>query len=143
MGGGRRRCWPRWVRRHGQRADKRGCQKAAVEGVARRWGWASPSWYDEQRRWAALTGTCAGLKDQAEKADVKAATVDVVEVEAGPRTATELAYWRLGMAHMAELVTSLSPVQRQDLSAEAAQAIGAQVLPLSRELLILSSHLPA
>lgn len=117
--------------------------KAAVEGVARRWGWASPAWYDEQRRWAALTDTTAGLKDQAEKAGLKAATVDIVEVDAGPRTAMELTHWRLGMAHMAELVTSLSPVQRQDLAAEAAQAIGAQVLPLSRELLILSIHLPA
>jgi ubiquinone/menaquinone biosynthesis C-methylase UbiE len=117
--------------------------KAAVEGVARRWGWAPPAWYDEQRRWAALTDTSAGLKEQAEKAGLKAATVDIVEVAAGPRTAMELTYWRLGMAHMAELVTSLSPVQRQDLAAEAAQAIGAQVLPLNRELLILSSHLPA
>jgi SAM-dependent methyltransferase len=117
--------------------------KTAVESVAARWGWEPPLWYQEQRGWAALTGTAAGLQAQAKKAGLEAANVDLIDVSAGLRSAVELANWRLGMAHMAEFTMALPRTQRQRLVAEAAEAVGPQAQPLRREVLVLSSHLPA
>ncbi len=39
--------------------------KFAVDEVARRLGWRPPPWFEEQKRWAALTDTPGGLAHQA------------------------------------------------------------------------------
>jgi SAM-dependent methyltransferase len=117
--------------------------KATVDEVAARWGWEAPAWYHEQRHWAALTDTPAGLRAQAQQAGLDDADVFSVEVDAGLRTPTEFVTWRLGMAHMAGFVSEIPASERRRLVAEAELAVTPHTQPLLRLLLILSSRLPA
>jgi len=117
--------------------------KGAVDEVAERWGWQPPAWYREQRSWAALTDTSAGLEAEARRAGLEANEVLSVEVDAGPLSPRELVNWRLGLAHMSAFAVALSSGELRRLIAEAEDAIGPGPHPLRRELLILSSQLPA
>jgi SAM-dependent methyltransferase len=117
--------------------------KHAVDEVARRMGWHAPGWLDEQKRWAALTDTPAGLVHQAEKAGIPASEVRAFAVDAGRLTPGELVAWRLGHAHMAGYVTQLDLGDRNRLVSEVERAVGPGPQRLRRELLVLSSHLPA
>jgi demethylmenaquinone methyltransferase/2-methoxy-6-polyprenyl-1,4-benzoquinol methylase len=117
--------------------------KAAVDEVARGRGWQAPEWFEEQRRWAALTETPGGLADQAARAGLPAPGIRVIEVEAGPLTPRELVGWRLGHAHLAGFFIALSEESRDELLHEAEEAVGPGPQSLRRELLILSSRLPA
>jgi ubiquinone/menaquinone biosynthesis C-methylase UbiE len=117
--------------------------KTAVDEVARRRGWQVPAWFDEQKRWAALTDTPTGLADQAERAGLPVSDVRVIDVEAGPLTPRELVGWRLGHAHVAGFVSGLGGDARHQLFREAEEAVGPGPQSLRRELLVLSSHLPA
>ncbi len=115
----------------------------AVEGVAAAWGWQAPAWYHDQRSWAALTDTHAGLRTQAERACLPAVEVFSIEVDVGLLIPLELVSWRLGHAHMADFAMALSASDLRRLMAEAEAALGPSPQRLCRQLLILSSHLPA
>ncbi len=117
--------------------------KAAVDEVARRFGWRPPTWFEEQKRWAELTDTPGGLLGQAERASLPVSGFQVIDVEAGPLNAAELVGWRLGHAHLAGFVSRLAPDDRHRLLAEAREAVGPLPQSLRRELLILSSRLRA
>jgi SAM-dependent methyltransferase len=117
--------------------------KVAAEQAAARWGWQAPAWYYQQMAWAAQTDTPAGLAAQAAQAGLPRAQVSCIEVDAGLFSARELVYWRLGHAHMAGFAVSLAPADLSDLVTEAATTIEPGPQALRRELLILSSHLPA
>jgi ubiquinone/menaquinone biosynthesis C-methylase UbiE len=117
--------------------------KVAVDEVARRWGWRPPAWFEEQRRWAAQTDTPEALARHAERAALPVTDLRVIEVEAGPLTPAELVAWRLGHAHLAGYVTQLAPDVRHQLVRHAVESVGSCPQPLGRELLILSSRLPA
>ncbi len=117
--------------------------KSAVDEVARRRGWRAPDWFAEQQRWAALTDTPRGMADQADRAGLPVSDIRVVEVEAGPLASGELVGWRLGHAHLAGFFTALGGDARDALFHEAEAAVGPSPQSLRRELLILSSHLPA
>jgi SAM-dependent methyltransferase len=117
--------------------------KVAVDQVAARWGWEAPAWYRAQTAWAALTDTAAGLARQAADAGLSGAEVRSVEADAGLFSAEELIGWRLGHAHMAGFASALPAADLRRFVAEAGGVIGPGPQPLRRELLILSSRLPA
>jgi ubiquinone/menaquinone biosynthesis C-methylase UbiE len=117
--------------------------KAAVEAVAARWGWQAPAWHDEQKRWASLSDTPTALRSLAAEAGLEVSEVSSIEVDAGLRTCSEFVKWRLGMAQMAGFLSGLPQRDRQLLMAESEKAVAPHTQPLRRELLILSSCLPA
>jgi ubiquinone/menaquinone biosynthesis C-methylase UbiE len=117
--------------------------KTTVDEVARRRGWRAPDWFEDQSRWAALTDTPGGLADQAARAGLPVPGILVTEVEAGPLTPRELVGWRLGHAYLAGFFMALDEESRDELLDEAEGAVGPDPQSLRRELLILSSRLPA
>ena len=117
--------------------------QGAVEGVAAQWGWSPPAWYQQQREWAALTDTPAGLQAQAAAAGLATITVKSTTVDAGPQSAADLVAWRLGLAHLAAFVGSLGAADRVGLTDDAIAAVGPGSHRLRRRVLILSSSAPA
>lgn len=117
--------------------------KAAVDAVARRYGWCPPAWFEAQQRWATQTDTPAGLRGQAQRADLPVVDLAVVEVDAGPLTPSQLAAWRLGHAQLAGFVTRLARLDRLRLFRDAEEAVRPFPHSLRRELLVLSSRRPA
>jgi len=117
--------------------------KRVVDDVAAAWGWHEPPWYGEQRRWAALTDTPAGLAAQARAAGLLRAHVERVEADTGPLTAADVVAWRLGHAHLAGFVRSLPSATRARLAAEAEARLGPGPHELRRMLLMLSIQVAA
>ncbi len=114
--------------------------KAAVDQVASNHGWRPPTWYLRLKQDVAPetedVDRVATLAAEAGYGDVH---VDVRSVSTGIQAPTDLAEWRLGMAHLAPFLASLTPAERDVVIAEAIAAVDAMP-PLTVDLVILSAR---
>ncbi len=98
--------------------------KAAVDAALVELGFAPPPWYVELKRdIEPRVGAPAALAATARAAGYDDVRVTVVDVATGVDTPGALAAWRLGMAHLAPFVRTLSPAQRQRATAAAEAAV--------------------
>jgi SAM-dependent methyltransferase len=114
--------------------------KAAVDEVLGAFGYRPPSWYVTFKRdtepWASDTAALGRDTAAAGYTDVRLRTVMVDTGLSGP---AELAAWRLGMAHVAPFVGSLTADRRAELR-HAAQAAVAGTGPLVVDMLVLTAR---
>jgi SAM-dependent methyltransferase len=114
--------------------------KAAVDGVLGSFGYEPPPWYvtfkqDTEPRasdpaWLTRATTTAGFTE---------VRLRTVAVRSGLSTPAQLASWRLGMAHVAPFVRSLSAVRRAELR-RAAEAAVVGTGPLVVSMLVLTAR---
>jgi SAM-dependent methyltransferase len=114
--------------------------KAAVDEVLGAFGYRPPSWYvtfkqDTEPR----ASDPAALRRDATAAGYSAVRLRPVTVNTGLSSAAELASWRLGMAHVAPFVGSLTPARRAELR-HAAEAAVAGTGPLVVDMLVLTAR---
>jgi SAM-dependent methyltransferase len=114
--------------------------KAAVDEVLGAFGYQAPAWYLTFKRdtepWASDPAALGRDTTAAGYTDVRLRTVTV---DTGLSRPAELAAWRLGMAHVAPFVASLSSGRRAALRRAAAAAVtGAG--PLIVDLLVLTAR---
>ncbi|MBV9796027.1 MAG: methyltransferase domain-containing protein [Actinobacteria bacterium] len=113
--------------------------KAAVDQVLTRFGYQSPPWYVTFKRetepWASDP---AALGRDLAAAGYAAVQLQTVTVDTGLSSPAELAAWRLGMAHVAPFVGSLTATRQADLR-HAAQAAVAGTGPLVVAMLVLTA----
>jgi SAM-dependent methyltransferase len=119
--------------------------KAAVDDVLGSFGYQPPSWYvafkqDTEPRasdpaWLARAAAKAGFTD---------VRLRTVAVEGGLATPAQLASWRLGMAHVAPFVCSLSAARRAELRRAAEAAVAEPAVagtgPLVVSVLVLTAR---
>lgn len=112
--------------------------KAAIETVAASFGFEPPAWYVRlKREIEPVTNTPDALRRCAEQAGLEHVSVLEVTVDAGVNTREDIVATRLGMAHLAPFVATLSPRRRAALIGAAASAIGADPQPLRPSVLIM------
>jgi SAM-dependent methyltransferase len=111
--------------------------KAAVDEVLGAFGYRPPAWYvtfkQETEPWASDPAALARDAAAAGYADVRLRTVTV---DTGRSSPAELASWRLGMAHIAPFVSSLTAARQAELR-HAAEAAVSGTGPLAVEMLVL------
>jgi SAM-dependent methyltransferase len=118
--------------------------KDQVEGVAARFGFRRPDWYERLKADVEpLTAEPGALAAAARAAGLSA--VDVVErpVELGLQAPADLVAWRLGTPSLAGFAASLPPARRAALVAAAEEALGPAPQPFTPLILILSSRVAA
>jgi len=87
--------------------------KLAVDGALRPFGFRPPAWYESMKQEAdAAAQDPARLADQAAGAGFTGVRVAAITVPTGLSTPTQLASWRLGLAHYAPFLQSLDPARR-------------------------------
>jgi SAM-dependent methyltransferase len=111
--------------------------KAAVDEVLGSFGYQPPSWYvtfkQDTEPWASDPAALGRDTTAAGYTDVRLRTVTV---DTGRSSPAELASWRLGMAHVAPFVGSLTAARRAELRRAAAAAV-AGTGPLVVDMLVL------
>jgi SAM-dependent methyltransferase len=116
----------------------------AVAGVARRWGWRPDSWY---RRVKTELEPAVADRDRLTAMATDAGLTDVsvidVEVNTAVRSPAELVAWRLGGPGLAGFVAALATPEREQLMAEATEAVGLDPQPFRPVIRIVSSIRPA
>ena len=125
--------------------------KLAVEDVARRYGWVPSPWHLALKHNTQLTDESHLLESCAAQAGLTQVEVIDQVVDTALRSPAELVRWRLGLGELAAFVTSLDPVDRDRLVAEATAAVAATAdsgprrspQSLMRRVLMLSSRAPA
>ena len=115
--------------------------KSAVDAACRDRGWTPPEWYvDLQRDAIPLLATPSGaLTHAAALAGVEATVVDVPFHELDR---AQLVAWRLGMAHIAPFVASLSSDERADLTADALARVPTDTPSLVRSIVVVTWEKP-
>jgi ubiquinone/menaquinone biosynthesis C-methylase UbiE len=112
--------------------------KRVVDTVCAARGWAPPQWYRDMQRNAvpllatperALSRLSAALPD---------AEAEVLRVGFPELDRPALVAWRLGMAHIAPFVASLSPPERKAIACEAVESL--DDTPLVRSIVVVSWH---
>lgn len=118
--------------------------KDAVDAAAARFGYAPPAWY------VRLKLECEPLSNTREMlrrcaTDAGLAHVDVTErvVDTGVTSAADIVAVRVGMAHLAPFVGSLTPERREAFVRAAIDSVGDDPQPMRPAVLILSSRAPA
>jgi len=113
--------------------------KEIVDTVATRHGFVVPDWYVrlKQDRETAVDEPDK-VASLARAAGYPRVAATIHDVDVGVRTPAELSDWRLGMAHLAPFVASLTPAQRGDLQAEC-DTLLAGAPPLIVPLIVLSA----
>jgi SAM-dependent methyltransferase len=113
--------------------------KAAVDEVLGAFGYRPPSWYVTFKRdtepWASDPAALRRDTAAAGYTDVRLRTVTV---DTGLADPAALASWRLGMAHVAPFVGSLTPARRASLR-RAAEAAVTGTGPLVVDMLVLTA----
>ena len=114
--------------------------KAAVDEVLAWFGYRPPPWYvtfkQDTEPWASDP---AALVRDATAAGYTGIRLRTVTVDTGLSSPAELASWRLGMAHVAPFVGSLTPARRGELW-RAAQAAVTGTGPLVVDMLVLTAR---
>jgi SAM-dependent methyltransferase len=114
--------------------------KAAVDEVLGAFGYRPPPWYITFKRdtepWASDPAALLRDTSAAGYANIRLATITV---NTGLSRPAELAAWRLGMAHVAPFVSSLTSARRAGLR-RAAQAAVAGAGPLVVDMLVLTAR---
>lgn len=112
--------------------------KAHVDRVAADHGFTSPAWYVSLKRQVApVLGERAQLASAARAAGLTAVDVQEITVDTGLKTAEDLVRWRLGMAHLAPFMGTLSATARERIRQEAIRAVADDPLPVMPEVLVL------
>jgi SAM-dependent methyltransferase len=113
--------------------------KAAVDEVLGVFGYRPPPWYiafkQDTEPWASDPAVLGRDTTAAGYTDFRLRTITV---NTGLSRPAELAAWRLGMAHIAPFVSSLTPARRAELR-RAAQAAVTGSGPLVVDLLVLTA----
>lgn len=113
--------------------------KAAVDDAAEPFGFRPPPWHGTLKQSGErLVGDPDGLAALAHRAGYRDVEVRVVHVETGLDTPAEQVAWRLGMAHLAPFVQSLSPDEQAALRRSAEDAL-AGTPPLVVPLVVLAA----
>jgi SAM-dependent methyltransferase len=114
--------------------------KAAVDEVLAAFGYRPPSWYVTFKRdtepWASDAAALGRDATAAGYADVRLRTITV---DTGLSRPAELAAWRLGMAHVAPFVGSLTAARRAELRHAAQDAVAGSG-PLVVDMLVLTAR---
>ena len=112
--------------------------KETVDAVATRFGFEPPQWYSRLKlEIEPLTNTPAALRSCAEAAGLSGVVVNE-RADAGVDAPEDIAASRLGMAHYAPFVQSLSKKKRQELFAAAIDAVSEHPAPLRPVVLIMT-----
>ncbi len=113
--------------------------KEAIDAVAARFGFASPGWYVHMKESFELHATTAqavaALALQSGLRDGRAQLVTVTPA----MTDADVVNWRLGMAHLAPFVASLTPAQAKSLADDACVAV-AGMPPLEIHMVALNAR---
>jgi SAM-dependent methyltransferase len=114
--------------------------KEVVEGLLRDLGYVPPSWYRQfKERLEPRVGDPERLAGLARQAGYLRVTVSQIQVSTGIAAPEAMVDWRLGMAHLAPFVGSLTIRRREFARGTAAGALrGAP--PLAIPLLVLSAR---
>jgi SAM-dependent methyltransferase len=113
--------------------------KAAVDEVLGSFGYRAPGWYVSFKRdTEPRASDPAELTRLAAAAGLSGVRLATITVATGLSSPAQLASWRLGMAHVAPFVRSLSETRRAELR-RAAQAAVAGNGPLEVQMLILTA----
>jgi len=113
--------------------------KAAVDDVLGSFGYRPPWWYGTFKQDTEPRGSDpAWLVQAAAEAGFTDVRLRTVAVDSGLSTPAQLASWRLGMAHVAPFVGSLSATRRAELR-RAAEAAVAGTGPLVVSVLVLTA----
>ena len=114
--------------------------KAAVDEVLAAFGYRPPSWYATFKRdtepWASDAAALGRDATAAGYTDVRLRTITV---DTGLSRPAELAAWRLGMAHVAPFVGSLTAARRAELRHAAQDAVAGSG-PLVVDMLVLTAR---
>jgi len=114
--------------------------KEAVDAVMGRYGFTPPDWYVEFKAGGGDGDPGpAEMEARATAAGYPSVRARVVEVDTGLGTATDLAAWRLGMAHLAPYVATLTPEQRARARRDVEEAV-AGMPPLVVPMVVLSAR---
>ena len=114
--------------------------KTVVDRVAHGYGFQPPQWYVAMQAVASTLGTAERFADVARDADLDKIEVWRELVRPEGLTAADLVDWRLGMAHLAGFVATLTASDREDLRAQAISSLSAEVPPLELPVLVLRAQ---
>ncbi|MPY79205.1 MAG: methyltransferase domain-containing protein [Actinophytocola sp.] len=132
-----------WVLASSFDADWTHPVKDVVDAVAARYGYAEPGWYTDLKTATSIAfGTTGAIADTLRKAGLVDVEVAERTVEIELRGAAELVAWRLGMAHMAPFVATLSPATQGRLTRDATTAVGPEPTPLRPVVLLARGRRP-
>jgi len=114
--------------------------KAAVDEVLGAFGYRPPPWYiafkQDTEPWGSDPAALGRDLTAAGYTDIRLGTITV---NTGLSRPAELAAWRLGMAHVAPFVSSLTSARRDELR-RSAQVVVTGTGPLVVDLLVLTAH---
>jgi ubiquinone/menaquinone biosynthesis C-methylase UbiE len=114
--------------------------KAAVDEVLGAFGYRAPDWYLRFKRdTEPRAGDPEELRRMAREAGFTGLRLRTVAVDTGVSAPAKLAAWRLGMAHIAPFVCSLSVARQAELRRAAAAAVTGTG-PLTVAMLVLTAR---
>jgi ubiquinone/menaquinone biosynthesis C-methylase UbiE len=118
--------------------------KDVIDDVARDFGFRPPDWYVRLKtRTEPRSNTPDLLRSCAESAGLDDITVADVTVDSGLATPEAITAYRIGLAHLAPFVTSLSPARRAAFIETAVAAVRTRGQAVRPRVLVLSSRVPA
>jgi ubiquinone/menaquinone biosynthesis C-methylase UbiE len=118
--------------------------KDVVDRIAADYGFVAPAWYTTfKSHTEPLTNTPERFRACAGAAGLSDITILDVEVDSGIDTPEALVEYRIGMAHLAPFVSSLSPPRRERFMLDAADDVAARGQAVRPRVLVLSSRASA
>ena len=114
--------------------------KPAIDAVLHQFGYCPPAWYSAFKQQTEPAAAGPGvLASRASEAGFGTVRLRTTTVPTGLSTPSQLAAWRLGMAHTAPFVAALDPPQQAELRRAAEHAVtGAPPLAVSMTVLTAS-----
>jgi SAM-dependent methyltransferase len=118
--------------------------KDVVDDVAARFGYLPPAWYARLKAYLEpLSNTPELLSACAHAGGLHDVRIEDVVVDSGLNSAEAIVGYRLGMAHLAPFVRSLSSQRREDLLAQAVSEVRERGQAVRPRVLILSCRAAA
>jgi hypothetical protein len=118
--------------------------KDVIQEVASLHGFEPPAWYVHLKtRTEQLSNSPDLLRACSRAAGFDDVHVDDIVVDSEMSAAEDIVNYRLGMAHLAPFVSSLSAAQRDSLLRDAVTAVRERGEPVRPRVLIMSSRAPA
>jgi hypothetical protein len=115
--------------------------KDVVDKVAAEYGFVAPAWYETLKtRTEPLTNTPERLRACAQAAGLASASVEDVTIDSGLDSPQAMVEYRLGMAHVAPFVSSLTAAKREALMCDATAEVARRGQAIRPRVLILSSR---
>jgi ubiquinone/menaquinone biosynthesis C-methylase UbiE len=115
--------------------------KDVVDKVAAEYGFVAPAWYETLKtRTEPLTNTPERLRACAQAAGLASASVEDVTIDSGLDSPQAMVEYRLGMAHVAPYVSSLTAAKREALMCDATAEVARRGQAIRPRVLILSSR---